>query len=200
MSQQEYLTNAQGHLVPREQVKEIDLLRDELVQEKIIKVKDMQEKLRTIKDEIMNDVAAFVSISAERFGVKFGGEKGNVSLFSFDGKYKIIRQVAENLTFDEGLQAAKLLVDECLKEWSKDSPSELRAIIDQAFRVDRQGRINTNGILQLRRLNISDERWQQAMQAISESLQVFDTKAYVRVYERDSHGKYQAISLDIASL
>ena len=38
------------------------------------------------------------------------------------------------------------------------------------------------------------------MQAIGDSLQVTDTKAYVRVYERDENGRYNAISLDMAAL
>lgn len=38
------------------------------------------------------------------------------------------------------------------------------------------------------------------MQAIGDSLTVTDTKAYVRAYERDQYGKYQAISLDMAAV
>lgn len=195
-----YKENAQGHLIPLSQIREIDLARDELVLEKVAKIKAMRDQLRALKFELMADIAAFVQLSAERFDAKVGGDKGNVTLLSFDGKYQIKRQMAENLTFDEGLQAAKSLIDECLKEWSAGSPGELRAIVDQAFRVDREGRINTTAILSLRRLNIEDERWQRAMHAVGESLQITDTKAYVRVYERDGSGKYQAISLDMANV
>jgi len=59
----------------------------------------------------MDDVGAFIQLSAEKYEVKVGGNKGNVSLLSFDGRYKIVRQVAENITFDERLQAAKALID-----------------------------------------------------------------------------------------
>ena len=55
--------------------------------------------------------------------------------------------------------------------------------------------------LGLRRLNISDEKWQMAMQAIGESLQVVGSKEYIRFYQRvGTTDKYEAISLDIASL
>ncbi|MEG1609636.1 MAG: DUF3164 family protein [Bilophila sp.] len=195
-----YKINAQGHLIPLEQVRAIDLARDELVLEKVSKVKVLQEQLKTLKGELMQDITAFVQLSAERFGARLGGNKGNVSLMSYDGAYVIKRQMSENVRFDEGLQAAKELMDECLKEWSAGSPGELRAIVDHAFRVDKEGRINTMAILSLRRLNIKDDRWQRGMQAIADSLQVIDTKAYVRVYERDTTGKYQPISLDMAAL
>ena len=38
------------------------------------------------------------------------------------------------------------------------------------------------------------------MRAITESLQVLDSRVYVRAYERDSSGAYQPISLDFASV
>lgn len=195
-----YMVNQHGHFIPVEQVKEIDKARDELILEKVGKVQTMQGQLRALKDELMGDIAAFVQLSAERYDAKLGGNKGNVTLLTYDGKYKIARAMSELLSFDEGLQAAKALIDECLKEWTADSPGELRAIVDQAFRVDKEGRINTTAVLGLRRLNITDDRWQRAMLAVSESLRVVDSKAYVRVYERRADGKYVPISLDFASL
>ena len=129
-----------------------------------------------------------------------GGKKGNVTLASFDGRFQIKRQISEFLTFDERLQAAKALIDECLKTWTQGSPSELRALVNDAFQVDKEGRINTGRILGLRRLDIGDDRWARAMQAISDSVQVRDVKAYFRIYERDEHGHMRAIPLDVAAL
>lgn len=195
----EYMENAQGHMVPLEQVKEIDRERTALVMEKVAKVKAMQAALRDLKYELMGDVAAFVALSAERYGVKIGGDKGNITLPSFDGRYQIKLQINARLTFDEGLQAAKALIDECLDEWSKDT-GPLRVIVEHAFSVNKEGRIDTHAILGLRRHDIKDERWQRAMQAIGDSLQVLDSRAYVRVYEKNAGGKPVAISLNIAEL
>lgn len=195
-----YRENAHGCLVPEAQVREIDKARDELVLEKVAKVKVMQKALRDLKMELMGDIAAFVELSAERYGVKVGGDKGNITLQSYDGRYRIKRQTSETIAFDEGLRAAKALIDDCLEEWSRNSPSPLRVIVEQAFQINKEGRINTNAILGLRRHQIDDDRWNRAMQAISDSLQVLDSKAYVRVYERDDQGRYQPIPLDIAAL
>ncbi|WEH99212.1 DUF3164 family protein [Acinetobacter soli] len=52
----------------------------------------------------------------------------------------------------------------------------------------------------MRRHNIDDTKWQKAMQAISDSIIVTDSKNYVRFYERDEDGKYQPISLDFANI
>ncbi|EFA27968.1 conserved hypothetical protein [Haemophilus influenzae HK1212] len=53
----------------------------------------------------------------------------------------------------------------------------------------------------MRRVDIQDERWQNAMQAISESVQVVSSKAYVRLYERVGESdQYVPIALDVAGV
>ncbi len=194
------MEDAQGRLVPMDKVKEIDRTRHDLILEKVEKAKTLQGKMRQLKNEIMGDVEAFVSLSAEKYDVVIGGNKGNVTLVSFDGRYKLVRQISEHLTFDERLQVAKALIDECIKEWTEGSRTEIQALINDAFQVDKEGKINTGRILGLRRLDITDTRWKEAMDAISDSLQVTGSKSYCRLYERREDGSYSAISLDFAAL
>lgn len=195
-----YMENARGCLIPRAQVQEIDIARDDLVREQVGKVKAMSKALAKLKGRMMADIGAFIELSAERYGAKLGGRKGNVSLFSYDGKYKIVRQMAEAITFDERLQAAKTLIDECLRDWTKDARTEIQALIDQAFQVDKAGNISTSRVLGLRRLDIKDARWLEAMRAIGDSIQVTGTKPYVRVYQRREDGSYVPIPLDFAAV
>jgi hypothetical protein len=148
----------------------------------------------------MADIAAFVALSGETYGVKLGGAKGNLSLLTFDGEYRVVVAIAEYQIFDERLQAAKALIDECIHEWSAGTRAELQTLINDAFAVDKTGKLNTNRILGLRRLDISDDRWKRAMQAISDSLQVVGSKSYIRIYKRDKDGEYQLQNLDIAAL
>ena len=151
-----YMENAQGCLVPRANIRPIDIERDALVKEKMEKIKALQAEMRAVKASLLSDVDAFVQLSGERYGVRLGGVKGNVQLLSFDGKYKLCRDYGQLLTFDEGLQAAKELIDGCLRRWCKDSRPELRAVVEQAFKVDKKGRINTGAVLGLRRIEIDD--------------------------------------------
>jgi len=200
MNADNYMKDAQGRLVPVDMVKEVDKARDQLVREIVEKALGLREAMKAFRDDAMGDVAAFVQLSAEQYGAKIGGDKGNLTLVSYDGHYKIQRQVSETLVFDERLQAAKALIDECITEWTEGARDELKALIDDAFQVDKEGRINTGRVLGLRRLNINDERWSQAMQAVSDSLRVAGSKTYLRVYERDGNGKYNAIALDLAAI
>ncbi|XPV77660.1 MAG: DUF3164 family protein [Desulfovibrio sp.] len=195
-----FMQNGQGSLIPIERVKPIDLERDKLVQEKVAKVFSMQEELKRLKSDVMGDIEAFVSLSAEEYGVTIGGKKGNVTLTSYDGKYKLVRSINDHLAFDERIQAAKELIDECLKEWTVGSRTEIQALINDAFQVDKEGKINTGRILGLRRLDISDPKWKQAMEAISDSVHSVGSKAYFRAYKRNEQGDYKQISLDMASV
>lgn len=195
-----YMEDAQGRLVPLGQVKEIDKMRDDIVMELVAQFQNARSILRDLKGKAMGDVETFVQLSAERFDAKVGGKKGNVTLMSYDGRYKIKRQIGEHVAFDEGLQAAKALIDECLKEWTEGSRTEVQALINDAFDVDREGKLNIGRILGLRRLDIKDERWSRAMDAISESLTVTGTKAYVRLYERQDDGSYKPLPLDMAAI
>lgn len=194
-----YVQDARGRLVPESMVEPIDQLRDQTVQRIIQRGKVLQAQLAEFKADAFSDIATFVETSHEQYGVKVGGSKGNISLITFDGRYKIVRQIAEYIQFDERLQAAKELVDECIRAWTKDSDDKIKALINEAFQVDKEGNVNTGRILGLRRLAIDDPKWSLAMRAIVDSIRVTGSKPYVRLYERDDEtDEYRAISLDLA--
>lgn len=192
--------DSKGRLVPESTIKPIDFERDALVSRLIGKVKEVQQQLKQFKALAFGDIAAFVDLSLEQYDVHLGGNKGNVTLYNFDGQYKIVRQIQDSIRFDERLQAAKILIDECIQSWSADSNDHLKVLILDAFQVDKEGKISTGRVLGLRRHDIKDEKWLQAMDAIAESINIVDSKSYVRFYERDKDGKYQAISLDFANV
>lgn len=195
-----YARNAKGHLVPVDMIKPIDLERDVLVRELFDQAKAVSDALVRFKGRAFGDIQAFIELSAERYGTKVGGQKGNVSLMSFCGRYMIKRAINDTLRFDEGLQAAKALIDECLAEWTQGAKPEAVALINDAFNTDSAGNINTARVLGLRRLDIHDPRWLKAMSAISDAVQVVGSRSYIRVYERvGDNDQWRQIPLDIAS-
>ncbi|KLU13930.1 DUF3164 family protein [Xenorhabdus griffiniae] len=196
-----YWIDAKGVLTPIEIIKEIDFERDALVGELVQFAFKVNEALEELKLRAFADIQAFVDLSAEKYGSVKGGKKGNVTLYSYDGRFKIQRAMQDRIAFDERLQAAKALIDECLADWTVDARPEIQTLINQAFITDKEGDINTGRVLALRRLGIDDERWVQAMVAIGEALQVVGSKSYLRVYERiGDTDRYQPIALDIAGV
>lgn len=194
-----YWRDAEGRLVPESMIKPIDKAREDVVQELVKKGRDRAQALAQFKVEALAEVAAFIELSLEEYGVRVGGKKGNLKLYSFDGLYKIERQMQEQIVFDERLQAAKALIDECIHTWTDGSRDEIKLLINDAFQVNKEGMISTGRVLGLKRYNIQDARWQEAMQAIADSVQVIGSKTYVRLYERASvDGQWVPINLDMA--
>ena len=194
-----FMKNAHGGYDPVSAIKPIDLARDDLVKDIVKKSEEMSRAIADMKKEFFDDVKAFLDLSAEKYNVTLGGKKGNLTLVSYDGSYKVLVAVNESIQFDERLLAAKELIDECIQEWSKDSREELRALVNDAFYVGKSGKLNSNRILGLRRLNITDEKWKKAMDAISDSVQIVGSKEYIRIYRRNSAGDYDLVNLDLAS-
>ncbi|MBX9935437.1 DUF3164 family protein [Giesbergeria anulus] len=196
-----YWQDANGNLVPESKIKDIDKLRHQVVTDLCRMAQDSSASLAKFKLDAMQEVAALVATSLEQYGVKSGGNKGNVTLVSFDGKFKLVRQMQDRIVFGEQLMAAKALIDECVQTWSQGASDNIRVLVNHAFQTDKEGKINTGRVLSLRRLDIKDEAWQQAMQAIADSMQTASTKPYIRFYQRhEATGEYLPISLDVAAV
>ena len=129
----DYWMDAKGALIPVKLLKPIDLARDALVGEIVTKAIELNKLMKEFKNNSFADIAAFVDLSANEYDVKLGGKKGNVTLFTFDGRYKIQRAMADRLAFDERLQAAKELIDQCLADYAEGARPELQIRINRAL-------------------------------------------------------------------
>ena len=195
-----YWQDANGALIPVAKIKELDKARHKCVVGLAARAQRMSEALREFKLAVMAEIEEFVQQSAAEYDAKLGGKKGNVTLVSFDGRFKIIRSIQESLVFDERLQVAKSLIDECVHLWAKGANKNIQALINHAFQVDSEGKVSTSRVLALRRLDIQDPKWASAMQAVADSMRTASSKAYVRFYARnDATGEYVAIPLDVSS-
>lgn len=184
MNNPEFMQNAEGHLVPFDKVSDRDKLEDEMVRSLIEKADAFNAELRKFREHAFIETNAFVDILASKYETKMRGKKGNMTFTSFDGQLRVQISVADNIVFGPELQIAKNLIDECIKDWGAGSNDNIRVLVDHAFRVDKQNQVNVSSILGLRRLNIQDDKWKRAMDAIGESMRVVATKHYVRFYRR----------------
>lgn len=196
----EIFEDSRGRLVPKGLIKPIDLMRDELVNDLIRRVEEMREKLQEFRSALFSEVESFLQLAASEYDVQLGGRKGNVSLTSYDGRRQVKIAVSERLVFDERIQVAKELIDECIHQWAEGSSAEIKVLVDHAFQVDAEGKISLGRVLGLTRVDIKDEKWLRAMDAIRDSMKVANTARYIRFYQRRSvNDRFQMISLDISS-
>lgn len=196
-----YRKNASGHLVPLAQIREQDLLRDEVVVRLAQRALVLHKALVDFKRDALAEIDDLVKISGDRYGAQLGGPKGNVQAVSFDGGFKLIRSTAERIAFTEEIEAAKELINNCILRWSEGADDKIRVLVDRAFRTDSKGQIKTSAVLELLRLEIEDDEWTRAMTAIRDSIQSTGTAVYIRVYQRNEKtGAHDAIVLDLAAV
>ena len=196
-----YWRDARGRLEPIASVKQEDRMEDELVRKLIGKAENLNQLLAGFKEYAFSEVAAFRALVAAEYGVTKGGDKGNVTLTSYDGQLQVQVSVNETIAFGPQLSAAKELIDNCIRRWSEGSGPQIKALIDEAFQVNK-GKIDTQRVLGLRRLDMGgDEEWGRAMEAIADAVRVTGSRQYVRMYRIDPATEVKTpISLDIAKL
>lgn len=195
----EMIHGPDGALLPVSTVKPQHVLEDELVRQEISHAIALSGQVSRFRGHVQDNLGAFEALVAGQYGAKVGGKKGNKTLMTYDGLFKMTVQVADDVVFGPELQVAKTLVDECLTDWSASAGDELKAVITKAFSTDKEGQINRAALYGLLRLEIEDARWRRGMQAIRDAMRVVGSKQYVRFYRRaDSSAPWEPITIDLA--
>jgi len=196
-----YMKNARGHLIPLGDVREQDLLRDEAARSLAEEAIELSAQLKAFKAKALGDIIDLVRIAGERYDVALGGKKGNISISTYDGEFKVQRTVADRIQFTEEIEAAKALLNSCIERWSEGANPHIRVIVDRAFSTDSKGQLKTAAVLDLMRVDIDDAEWLRAMEAIKDSIQTTGTATYIRVYRRvGDSDQYEAVPLDLAAV
>ncbi len=194
-------TDPKGRMVPDRLVSDADKLKDEVARKVLGFAEELSAQIARFRAHTFDDVYALLDLLKEKYGAAPGGPKGNVEIVSFDGCVKVQVAVADSITFGPELQAAKALIDECIAEWSDGSRDEIRALVTHAFETRKSGQIAREAVFGLRRLDIKDEKWRRAMDAITDSIRIVGSRAYVRVYKRRTAEEgWQMVQLNIAAV
>lgn len=195
-----YMKDRKGRLVPVDQVPAHDLEMDAFVRTNIAAALDLQKSMIEFKQRVFGDCHAFLALLDEKYNVKRGGAKGNVSFSTYDGEQQIIISMNNIVSFGPEIQSAKSLIDECIEDWSEGANEKLMAIINDAFVVDQQGKLNMSRIISLLRIDIKDDRWDDAKNAIKDALIINETKCYLNFKQRNGEHKLVDIPLAMAAL
>lgn len=190
--------DAQGRPVPPRYIEKEVKERDRMVRRIFMKAMKLKQHVVQVKNEVVLSLDEYLDGLAGQHDTSW---KGNAELVTFDGRLKVEVKVNEALEFDERLQLAKQKIDDCLRRWTGNARSEIRAIISQAFQMDRKGRINVRSILTLRQFRFEDPQWRAAMTLISDSLRIRSTRRYVNFYRKDeTTGRFVLIPLNWSAL
>ena len=196
-----YRLNRHGNLIREDNVRDIDRDMDETVRKIHDFGRALSAQMWRFREYSMADIGDYLMRVAEAYGSKPGGRKGNITLTSYDGTRKVQLAVAETIEVGPEIAAAQGIIEECIDEWGKTSSLKLRALVDQAFRTDATGNLSVAQLLQLRRVQIDDDRWRRVQAAIGDALRPSGKAEYVRLYERETPDQsWQPVSLHLATV
>jgi hypothetical protein len=194
------MADNKGRLVRENQIKPADLLQDQMVRKILGYADDLSSQIQRFKGHVFDDVGSFLDLLAEKYDAQKGGRKGNMTFTTYDGLFQVKVSVADTLTFGPELQIAKNLIDGCIRDWSDGANDNVMALVQHAFRVDREGQVSREAIFALRKVQIDDSRWRGAMEAIADSIRVTGSKTYLRFYRRPSPTeRWEQVTIDLAS-
>lgn len=194
-----YYVDATGRLVPSEMVPEYDKIKDQTVECVYAKLMELRQRMLEVKADTLQTITDLKGVLETQYGVRFG-DKNNMSFTTIDGRKRL--RVDQNTikSFDEKILVAKAKIDALIEKWSEGSNVNLVAIVKQAFELDQSGNINVARVLSLRRLNVDDPEWKEAMDLISDSFQPVMSKQYLNMQVRQKDGRYAAIDLNFARM
>jgi len=199
MEKEKILKNDQDQDVAISNIDDISLRRHYLVEKLIGKANKIKKVLNDYKEECDKEVDKYLKFLERKKKTKFDGWKGNLLLNSFDGKMRIVKNINDIISFDETLKLAKMKIDECLKNWSNDNDN-IKAIVTNAFNVDKKGRVNVGMILRLKKIKIDDKEWNEAIKIIDDSIKINSTREYYKFQVKDNKNQWESIDLNFSKL
>ena len=189
-----------GRSVPQKYVKPLDRKRDMVVELAVREALRLEAQMEKVKSKILGRITNYIHTMETELGAPRTG-KGNIVLTGFSGDKQVEFKINDVITLDEKMLAAKAIIDECLTKWSEGAHKNLRIVVDQAFQVDKRGKVDTRAILGLRALNINDKKWKHAMDLIADSITIIGTRQYLQIRVRESASdKFRAINLNFSSI
>ena len=191
--------DAAGQPVPPKYVNPVDKKRDALVERLHKAATDLNKRLSVFRRKVLDDVEKYLSDLETHYDVEARTKEGNKMLSNFSNNIRMEVRINKFIEFDERLALAKSIIDDCIRKWSKGSDDKIKALVMDAFKVDKKGNIDRDRVLGLKKLNIKDKDWAKAMEIIYDSIVVVGSRAYLRFSTKDENGRWETIPLDIAA-
>ena len=190
--------DSKGDAIPPKYIDPVEKKRDQLVEKLICQAKKLNKQIVKFKTATLADIEKYLDEVEKMYGVKVKTKEGNKILASFSNTEKVMVKINKFIDFDERLSIAKTLIDECITRWSKGADDKIKLLVEDAFKVDKQGNLDKERILSLRKIKIKSKDWQKAMEIIADSVKVVGKRTYLVFLIKDVKGVWESITLDIA--
>jgi len=189
-----------GKVVPPEHIPAMTKKREYTVERIVKDALNLEKKMVASKKKALAKILDYMAKLQDAKGVK-ANSKGNITLTSFDGSKQVELAMDDIITFNEEFPLAKAQIDLCLRKWATNANQALVAVVEQAFNVDKAGRVNKQAILKLRQIKVKDADWRKAMQLLVESIEIKGSRQYLNIRVRDNAtAKFRTVKLNFSSM
>jgi len=190
-----------GQPIPPKYIEPLVKKRDAMVERLHRLALAEQQRLAKFKEAVEVELGKYLEFLAKTNGEEALNEGSNYILKNFTANRLFQVKVGKTIEFDERLNVAKQKIDRCLEKWSEGGNENLKIIVYDAFKIDQKGKVDTKRILGLRRHQIKDKDWQEAMELIGKAVTVVALKSYFMFQVRPTGDEeWQTIRLDLAGV
>lgn len=194
------LKDQNGDMIPVKYIPEHDLKRHVMIEEILLAGQDLERQLSEYKSKVVRLTDEFIANMLANNDLDAKNFKGNLSLYNFDKSKLVEINTLEFISFNEKISMARELINDCLEDWVKGSKRELSLLVSKAFKTDKRGFLDTKRILDLLSYDIEDDKWQQAMDIIKESITVNKRKQYFSFKVRNDRGVLDRVRLSFSDV
>ncbi len=154
--------------------------------------------LKSAKKTIFSDLKAFGKIRREFADLK-PNDKGSFKIHTADKRGRIQFSMQSEGYFDDTAELAEEHIMQFIEEEFGDN--EAKDFILSALSKTK-GKLDIKLVQRLYKLedNYSNPKWKKGIELLKQAWQQTDSKLYVRIYKKDSEGKYQMVVTNFSSI
>jgi hypothetical protein len=200
LRQPAFLVNGMGKKIPIAAILPVDVAREQMVANLFEMALKLQEVIVSEKQKMYQLIHDFLENGTGEAGVDIQAIE-SITFTSYSGDRQIQIRRAERIDYNEQLNQAFRLLNDCLTEWTSGGNHELRALVQQVISAGKKGKIDHAMLLRLQRVNSTHATFLMAQNLIKASIITNMAKQYLSFRQREGiEARWQTVSLNFSQL
>ncbi|MGJ1287611.1 DUF3164 family protein [Sphingobacterium sp. UBA6308] len=190
----------QSELSEKQKAREAyETLRDDSITSMVSYAIQLNESLKGFKKSSFEVIETLYKMLQEHSNRHAQG-KGNVTLDTADGQFRVVFKRSDNTRFDErATQAEAHILDFLTSEYPEGSNTSklIRSLLER-----KKGQLDKNLVLKLigMKNDFDNEHWKMGIDLLQESIVPDETRFYAEYFYRSDDGEWLPIVLNFAKL
>ncbi len=192
-----YWVNGSGVPVERTRINKEEIVREKVVNKAIKQAVKVSESLIKFNEEVVQLVDDYLEMVAEQYGEHW---QGAASITNFNQTERIDIKISKLIDFNEHFAIAEKKIFSYIEDLTENLSGDIVSIIKVAFSRNKKGFIDPKKILELKKLNIKNKVWKEAMELIDKSIYIKATNRYINFWIKNKQGDWENIPLNFSKL